>query len=343
MSRVRSLSSPCFLSAILLFCLCQLWKEHSLLAQGIVVETIPAEPETDWSKPSFWETLDGSPISSSWEFADGEIRLVRPRGGSGSLLSGPLPSNFELSWQWKIEKKANTGLKYRVRKFGNKWLGIEYQIIDDSPSDNSKGSTASIYDLVGPSASKRLNPVGQWNASRVVAIGNRIEHYLNGDLVTSTETTGPVWDSHFAFSKFWGADGFGKPAVDDSAVADRIMLTDHGGKAVYKNFQFVARKPPGDLAAAVAKPPFLGNAIRNSWADQNSIVIWTRTTARPDFVSDGPDFVAIKQSEQARYAKSGDASKLLSVQLPPQLQGESPRAALEQMLGACPGAPAKSA
>ena len=158
MSRVRSLFAPFLLGVMLHSCPCQLWEEHSLFAQGIVIETIPAEPETDWSKPSFWETLDGNPINSSWEFADGEIRLVRPRGGAGSLLSGPLPSNFELSWQWKIEQKTNTGLKYRARKFGNKWLGIEYQIIDDSPTDNGKGSTASIYDLVGPSAGQ-IKPV----------------------------------------------------------------------------------------------------------------------------------------------------------------------------------------
>ena len=32
-----------------------------------VVETIPAETETDWSRPSFWETVDGEaaePIES---------------------------------------------------------------------------------------------------------------------------------------------------------------------------------------------------------------------------------------------------------------------------------------
>ncbi len=339
MGRGRSLHAPFFLAAMLFACPCSLWAPQSLWGQSIVIETIPAESETDWSKPSFWETLDGEPASKSWDFADGEVRLIRPRGGSGSLLSGPLPSNFELSWQWKIEKTTNTGLKYRVRKFGNKWLGVEYQIIDDSPSDSSKGSTASIYDLVGPSASKSLNPVGQWNSSRVIAVGNRIEHYLNGTLVTSTSTTGPVWDSHFAVSKFWGAAGFGKPDVDEGEVADRIMLTDHGGKAVFKNFQFVARELPNDGTEPVAKPPFLGNALRNSWADQNSIVIWTRTTARPDFVADGPDFVAIKKSELPEYAKTGDASKLLSAQLPPQLRDEPPTAALNQMLGGCPGAP----
>lgn len=306
--------------------------------QGIVVDSIPAEPVSDWSDPSFWETIDGEPASVNWDFADGEIRLSRPRGGSGSLLSGPLPSNFELSWRWKIEEKTNTGLKYRVRKFGKRWLGVEYQIMDDSPADVSKGSTASIYDLVGPTGNKPLNPVGQWNSSRVVAVGNELKHYLNGRLVTSVATNGPVWDAHFAMSKFWGAVGFGKPPVDDSEVRDRVMLTDHGGKAVYKDFQFVVREAPKHGPMSEAKPPFLGNALRNSWADQNSIVVWTRTTSRPELVGDGPDFVAVKKNVGSRISATGDTSKLLAVQLPDRLQEAAPEAALSQMLGACPGA-----
>lgn len=340
MSRVLSLVAPLPLrTAMFALILWSMSSQDQVLGQGIVVHSIPAESETNWSKPSFWETIDGQPVESSWEFADGEIRLARPRGGAGSLLSGPLPSNFELSWQWKIEAKTNTGLKYRVRKFGNRWLGVEYQIIDDSPSDTGKGSTASIYDLVGPSSAKPLNAIGQWNTSRVVAIGNRLEHYLNGKLVTSARTKGPVWDSRFAVSKFWGADGFGAPASGQESLFDRIMLTDHGGKAVYRDFKFVVHDSASDPEHVESKPPFLGNAIRNSWADQHSIVIWTRTTQRPNFVNEGPDFVALNKNEQPDFSENGDHSKLLTVQLPSELQGTEPKAALDQMLGACPGVP----
>jgi predicted porin len=90
--------------------------------------------------------LDGKPVATSWEFADGEIRLTRPSGGSASLLSQPLPNDFDLSWQYKIAERTNSGIKYRVRRFGNQWLGIEYQIIDEPLTPEAagrKGSTAS--------------------------------------------------------------------------------------------------------------------------------------------------------------------------------------------------------
>ncbi len=312
------------------FILCvMLLANYSLAtAQSIITASLPAEPETDWSKPSFWETVDGKPVESSWQFADGEVRLVRPRGGSGSLLSGPLPSHFELSWQWKIESKTNTGLKYRVRKFGPKWLGLEYQIIDEPPTALSKkGSTASIYDLVAPAADRQVHPPGDWNTSRIVAAGNRIEHSLNGKIVATTNTRGPSWEAKIARSKFWGADGFGQASGEN-----RIMLTDHGGRAVFKNFRFVAVDVDENNAETEPTPsgPFLGNAVRNSWADQNSIVLWTRTTAAPEMVTDGPKFRSISARDASKLEKGSDARQLLSRQLP---EG----ATLAAMFGACPG------
>lgn len=297
-----------------------------------------SEQPTDTQQPinfaaaEFWQTLDGNAVSDSWQFADGEVRLVNPRGGKGSIISPELPANFELSFEWKIEEKTNTGLKYRVRKFGNQlfnnsFLGVEYQIMDDDPASTAKGSTASIYDLIGTSADKTVHPVGQWNSARIVAIGNRLEHYLNGQLVSSTTTSGPEWDKTIALSKFYGAEDFGRPKP-----GDRIMLTDHGGKAVYRGFQFVAKQvDAADQAEIVSAGPFLGNALRNSWADQDSIVIWTRTTRNPDFVADGKAFVSFS-SRQARELSNGrDADVMMNSQLPD-------GATLDEMIGACPGA-----
>ncbi len=286
----------------------------------------------DLSRAELWQTLDGRPADENWEFADGEIRLVRPRGGGGSLISEPLPSNFVLSWEWKIETGSNTGLKYRVRRFGkplfgNSYLGIEYQIIDEARKLPATGKTASIYDLVAPSESKSLMPIGQWNTARVVASGYRLEHYLNGQLVASAFTDGAAWERSIAVSKFFGATGFGAPGEDD-----RIMLTDHGGKAVYRNFQFTVLQPlQADTQRRVSEGPFLGNAMRNSWADQDSIVVWTRTTAGPEMNREGIRFKSLTAKQAKQLSKTTDVAALHAAQLPE-------AAALSEMFGACPGA-----
>lgn len=291
-----------------------------------------ATPENrDWVTPEFWQRIDGNPVETSWEFSDGEVRLANPSGGQGSLLSEPLPPNFDLSWRYKISKRTNSGLKYRVRRFGNQWLGVEYQIIDEPLTPEAaqrKGATAAIYDLVGPAADKPNKAAGQWNDARVVARDDRLEHYLNGKLVAATRTHGPEWQYRIAMSKFYGLDQFGEPVGEN-----RIVLTDHGGEVTYKDFRFVPlapEQPQADSPAPLA-PPQLGNGMRNGWADQSSIVLWTRTTARPEMVTDGPSFVEPDKQLTARLNASDDARTLLRSQLPD-------GASLDEMLGACPGA-----
>ncbi|WP_161604346.1 family 16 glycoside hydrolase [Roseiconus nitratireducens] len=291
----------------------------------------PANPDA-WTQREFWSTTGGEPAGAGWEFDAGEVRLARPKE-AGNLVSPPLPAHFDLSWEWKITPRCNTGLKYRVREFGSRWLGVEYQIIDDSVGHPGKGSTASIYDLVAPDSDKPLRPAGDWNLARVVAAGDTLKHYLNGQLVASTAIRGPAWDTAMAMSKFYGNADFAVPRE-----GDRVMLTDHGGEASFRNFQFTAvapqasEEPDWTDAGSPDAGPFLGNAMRNSWADQNSIVIWTRTTARPEMLSDGKPFVSLGSREASRLSKSTDPEKLLRVQLP---EG----AELKDMLGACPGAP----
>lgn len=286
-----------------------------------------APSEADWSSREFWQTPNGSPVSDAWAFSDGQISLVAPRKG-GNILSPPLPTDFELSWQWKIEKGVNSGLKYRVRRFGSRYLGIEYQLIDSKPDSTSDSSTAAIYDLVGPIPEKTLHPPGQWNHSRIVAVGNHIAHYLNGQEVASTRTEGPAWDTRIALSKFGGEAEFGIPTA-----GDRLMLTDHGGKATFKNFEFVAVDEPASEPVP-RTGPFLANATRNSWADQDSIVVWTRTTRNSEMATDGKKFLSISRKEARKLADQTDPKKLLEIQLPD-------GASLDQMFGACPGAAGK--
>ncbi len=77
--------------------------------------------------------------------------------------------------------------------------------------------------------------------------------------------------------------------------------------------------------------PQLGNGMRNSWADQTSIVIWTRTTRRADMVADGPMFLDISRSQASRLGKLRDVDEIHAAQIP---RG----ATLDEMFGANPGA-----
>jgi phosphodiesterase/alkaline phosphatase D-like protein len=297
-----------------------------------LAQSTPPEPPVslsyDWYQPSFWMAIDGRPVEESWQFSDQELQLVNPRGGGGSLLSPPVPENFELSFSWKIESQANSGLKYRVRLYEDRWLGIEYQMIDEPerlPAPHP-GSTASIYDLIAPTLDKPLLPPGQWNEARIIASGNRLEHHLNGKLVASVQIDQMPWQAALARSKFYGRSGFGEPRL-----GDRIMLTDHGGKTAYRNFKLIKLPSSAPREQATSKPPQLGNGFRNGWADQNSIVLWTRTTSHPEMNQSGKRFVSLPKERVKALSQETDADILLDAQLP---EG----ARLDEMVGACPGA-----
>ena len=59
-------------------------------------------------------------------------------------------------------------------------------MLDDAHPDGAKSKkrqASSLYDFLAPNDKKKLNPVGEWNSSRVVAKGKHLKHYLNGELV----------------------------------------------------------------------------------------------------------------------------------------------------------------
>ena len=291
------------------------------------------DPAT-WAEPSFWKSLKQSNELKGWEFRNGEISLVRP-GVTGSILSEPVPSDFELSFEWKIAEKVNSGVKYRVRKHGapywtsaykgSGYWGFEYQIYDKKPNTDALHATGAIYDLASADSDEVVNPPNEWNESKIIADGATVEHYLNGSLVSSIFAEGPEWERTIALSKFAGFDGFGQ-----SSTKSQIMLTDHGGKVSYRNFRFVKLVPKNQMPLK-RTGPFLADGMRNCWADQDSISIWTRTTQFPEMNSTGQKFQSLSTKQAKVLEDTKDAVEYLSAQLP---QGAS----LDQMIGACPGA-----
>ena len=49
--------------------------------------------------------------------------------------------------------------------------------------------------------------------------------------------------------------------------------------------------------------PFFSNGFHNGWADQNSIVIWTRLTEAPEMNRSGPEFLVPSAQQHRRLDK----------------------------------------
>jgi hypothetical protein len=177
-----------------------------------------------------WESLAAADAwkspSAGWTFKDGEIHRAAK---AGDLHSKKTYLDFELEFEWKIAPGGNSGVKYRL-----KGVGPEYQLIDDEKHADAKNairSTASLYDVKAPAADKPLKKPGEWNQSRVVAKGKRLEHWLNGAKVMEIEIDGADWPDAFARSKFAktkGADQWW------GREAGPVMLQDHGDEVWFR-------------------------------------------------------------------------------------------------------------
>jgi hypothetical protein len=181
--------------------------------------------------------LNGEAPTGGWQ-AEGESVIHLVGKGGGNLISKNEYKNFVLEWDWKLNPKGNNGIKYWVAKIGGKeWLGIEYQMIDDSGHpDGLKGgshTTASIYDIKEPIPGKLVKPAGEWNSSKIVVQDGKIQHWLNGALASEADTTTPEWKEMIAKSKFKNKEGF-------APGHGKIMLTEHGDETWFRNIRLTA-------------------------------------------------------------------------------------------------------
>lgn len=186
-----------------------------------------------------------------WVVENGEIRKIRnsdvkqlPDGSpveNGDLMTVEEFSDFELSFEWKIEKTGNSGLKYNVseemaQEQGSKYsaLGFEYQILDDSDPLYAKLKpsqfSGSLYDLL-PAKNIVLKPVGEYNSSRILINGKHVEHWLNGVKVVEFEFGSQELEDAYKVSKFNKIPGF------HHKRKAHIVLQNHNDAAWFRNIK----------------------------------------------------------------------------------------------------------
>ena len=202
-----------------------------------------------------WVKANGQPVDSGWAVENGT--LTRASGG-GDIFTQTEFENFTLSFEWKIATGGNSGVKYRVRKYGNAWLGCEYQVLDDKDQPYNKHSSGSLYDVFAPSQNKVPVSPGTWNAALIVVNGNRITHWLNGQKLIDVDTDSDQWLQAINSSKFRGREGFGTNA------RGKIMLQDHGHQVWFKNIVLTPIE-----SVETVKP----SVISNQTANQSVVVV----------------------------------------------------------------------
>lgn len=199
-----------------------------------------------------WRGLGAAEVPSAhWTITDGAIKKIasgqvpkmpdgQPAQG-GDLMTLGTYRDFELEWDWKITPGGNSGVKYNVSEElstsiapRNAAKGFEYQMLDDERHSDGKLPThraGALYDLIAPPDDKPINPVGEWNHSRIVFDGTHGEHWLNGRKVVDYDLASPEFAAALAKSKYAPIPWFA------TKRAGHIVLQDHGDEVYFRNLK----------------------------------------------------------------------------------------------------------
>ncbi len=201
----------------------------ALCAAGLFAADAP-NTLTKEEKAAGWKLLfDGKTMKGwadpgvSWAIDDGALKSLPHPKIREDLFSKETYGDFELTWEWKIEAKGNSGLKYRIqdrfyvnerrikeyKKFEDLAndavrtratkreeatqeyiVGFEYQMIDNGGHPDARRGAyyqaGALYSMI-PASQAAAKPVGEYNLSKLVVKGNHIEHWLNGVKVVEGE------------------------------------------------------------------------------------------------------------------------------------------------------------
>lgn len=163
-----------------------------------------------------WRSPSGhTPLEGAWTIRDGVLTVKPFVHRRTDLWTVDEFEDFELEWEWKAAKAANSGVKYWLQNAvtlvveieDQKWRtipdprsakpeeitleytrGLEYQMADDEYEPDSlkraDSRAGGLYSLIPPSP-ETVKPHGEWNQSRLLVRQGKFEHWLNGRRVAA--------------------------------------------------------------------------------------------------------------------------------------------------------------
>lgn len=196
-----------------------------------------------------WRGYNRTDIPGAWVIDDGAIHIKGSGAGEaganngGDIIYDKKFKNFELSFEWKVDKGANSGVFYLAQEVPEDpiWKSSpEYQILDNANhpdaklgKDNNRQS-ASLYDLI-PAVPQNSKPFGEWNTGGILVYKGTVVHKQNGENVLEYHLWTDDWKKMVDGSKFKGWTNF-----IDAGGPNRegfIGLQDHGDNVWFRNIR----------------------------------------------------------------------------------------------------------
>lgn len=189
-----------------------------------------------------WHKYGNLPVGPAWKIADDAMYLDTTDkkdwqvNNGGDIVTTDTFSNFDLKVEWKISEGGNSGIMFYVQedtlKYKYPWnTGPEMQVLDNERHPDAKiphHRAGDLYDLISSSKETVKKP-GEWNEAEIKSVNGRLDLYLNGENVVSTQLWDDNWKKMVAGSKFKAYPDFG------TYKSGHIALQDHGNTVWFRN------------------------------------------------------------------------------------------------------------
>ena len=215
----------------------------------------------DGTSTKGWRAYNGDSLPPGWIAKNGELTFDTKlgleqdyKGGRDIIYGDEEFENFELYLEWKLPEGGNSGIFYHIKEGYDAppVVSPEYQLIDDvnyakihdlTEYNTSLGytenpnelkplqQTASDYAMHPAKADKILNPIGEWNSSKIVFTPERVEHWLNGNIVLSFVPWSEEWYKKKNSDKWKNSADYGK------FKKGYIGLQDHASPIWFRNIK----------------------------------------------------------------------------------------------------------
>ncbi|MBM1107537.1 DUF1080 domain-containing protein [Aurantibacter crassamenti] len=223
----------------------------------------------DGTSTEGWRGYNGKTLPPGWVIEDSTLTFKSDldlkksngseedyEGGKDIIYAAEEFDNFELYLEWKIPAGANSGIFYHLKEGYDSppKVSPEYQLIDDlgyakmhpkelTAYNISLGytdkpeelkplqSTGADYAMHPAPADKILHPVGEWNSSKIVFTPERVEHWLNGQMLFSFVPWDEAWTEQKNSDKWKNSEDYGKYKTG------YIGLQDHSSPIWFRNIK----------------------------------------------------------------------------------------------------------
>lgn len=187
-----------------------------------------------------WHNYGGGAPGKQWSIDNGTLKFSGKQKTdtiAQDIVTDEEFENFHLKLEWKVDTAANSGIMfYVVEDSLHKkpyWTGPEMQVLDNERHPDSKiikHRAGDLYDLISCSK-ETVKPAGEWNQAEIKAENGKLDFWLNGENVVSTQMWDDNWNKMIANSKFKEWPGFG------TFRKGRICLQDHGDNVWFRNIK----------------------------------------------------------------------------------------------------------